>query len=73
MASFCKQCSIANFGEDFGDLKGITHPEDWEKELACVVICEGCGFIQVDPEGNCISKDCLEKHGRKDNESNSKM
>jgi len=60
MADFCKQCSIRIFGKDFGDLKGITKKEDFEKDLACIVICEGCVTIQVDPEGNCISKDCLE-------------
>lgn len=62
MADFCQQCSITGFGEDFGDLKGITKQEDWDKGLSCLVICEGCGGIQVDPDGRCISKDCLENH-----------
>ena len=57
MADFCKQCSIEHFGEDFGDLKGCTTKEDWAKGLAAIVICEGCGIIQVDPEGSCISDD----------------
>lgn len=61
MADFCKQCSIDLFGQDYGDLKGITKQNDWENGGACVVICEGCGFIQVDPEGNCVSQDCIEK------------
>jgi hypothetical protein len=25
------------------------------------VICEGCGLIQVDQLGQCISKDCLKQ------------
>lgn len=62
MADFCKQCSIETFGEDYGDLSGITKQEDWEKGLAAVVTCEGCGFIQVDPDGYCVSADCFEKH-----------
>lgn len=67
MADFCKQCSIHHFGTDYGDLSGVTPKEDWEKGLAQVVICEGCGPIQVDPEGNCVTSDCLcqgkEGHG----------
>ena len=61
MADFCRQCSIDHFKEDFGDLKGITKEEHWQKAMACQVICEGCGYIQVDPDGNCVSPDCVEK------------
>lgn len=60
MADFCKQCSIETFGEDFEDMKGlVTEAEYGEGYLACV-LCEGCGSIQVNPEGECVSKDCLE-------------
>lgn len=60
MADFCAQCAEALGFEDLNDLAGITHPEDFnEHGRACVVICEGCGPIQVDPAGNCISPDCL--------------
>lgn len=62
MADFCKQCSEDKFGEDFKDLAYITAVDDWKEGKAAVVICEGCGPIQVDPDGNCISDDCLEKH-----------
>jgi hypothetical protein len=51
MADFCKECSIEIFGEDFGDLANISTPEDTEKELYACVICEGCGYIQVDHTG----------------------
>jgi len=60
MARFCKQCSIDIFGEDFKELAGITTEEDWKSGMAAVVICEGCGSIQVDPDGNCVSAGCLE-------------
>jgi hypothetical protein len=63
MADFCKQCSIAIFGEDFGDLAGITSKEDWKRGYSSVALCEDCGAIQVDPDGNCISIDCRKKHG----------
>lgn len=61
MADFCKQCSLDLFGVDFNELANITSVDDWVLGKACCVICEGCGPIQVDPKGNCIS-DCLEKH-----------
>ena len=65
MADFCRQCSLDLFGPDEeNDMAGITKPEDWANGLSCVVLCEGCGPIQVDPEGNCITPDCLKQHGR---------
>ena len=61
MADFCKQCSLDLFDEDFKELAGITKVESWKNGLAANVICEGCGFIQVDPDGNCVSNDCIQK------------
>lgn len=65
MADFCKQCSEEIFDEDFEQLKGLSTPEDTENELYASAICEGCGFIQVDHHGQCISPQCLKKHGVK--------
>jgi hypothetical protein len=59
MADFCKQCSIDIFGKDHRELADITPKDAWEKGLAMSTICEGCGVIQVDPDGNCVSEDCL--------------
>lgn len=59
MADFCKQCSIDLFGKDFQELAKITTEKDWKEGKACGVICEGCGMIQVDPDGNCVSNDCI--------------
>lgn len=61
MADFCKKCSIDMFGEDFNDLAGISTLEDDAKELYANVICEGCGCVQVNSKGECISEDCLKK------------
>lgn len=59
MASFCQQCSIDVFGEDYGDFEGCV-PEGHLR----LSICEGCGFNAVlDHEGKCVSRDCLKKHG----------
>lgn len=49
MADFCKKCSIEHFGEDFGDLTGIC----LEGQVV-ETICEGCGWIKVDHQGNEI-------------------
>lgn len=59
MADFCKACGEATFGPGYNDAKGLTSQDDWARGLAAVFLCEGCGFIQVDPEGNCVSPDCL--------------
>jgi len=62
MADFCKQCSIEMFGKDYGDFKGISSEEDTKNDLYPLVLCEGCGPIQVDHEGKCVSPDCVGKH-----------
>ena len=53
MAAFCQQCAN-EFGEP-GDFEGCAPFE--------VVLCEGCGAIQVNEQGECISPDCLKRHG----------
>lgn len=64
MADFCKQCSLEHFGHDFKDMAGLTTPEDVAIGMYAVVLCEGCGPVQVDEDGSCISEDC-EKQGHK--------
>lgn len=59
MADFCRACSEELFGKDFGELAKLTPQEVWDQGKAAAVICEGCGYIQVDPAGNCASPDCL--------------
>lgn len=51
MADFCKQCSIDFFGEDCKDLANLG---ECNKDEGFSVICEGCGLILVDKDGNCI-------------------
>lgn len=62
MADFCWYC-IQDFGisPEENDLKGLSKFGDTMAGLYPVVICEGCGYIQVDHLGRCISKDCYEK------------
>jgi hypothetical protein len=61
VADFCKACGEQLFGEDFKELAGLTKQEDWLQGLAAFALCEGCGPIQVDPHGNCVSDDCILK------------
>lgn len=63
MADFCKECSKDLFNADTNDLTGIVTAEDTAKGfISSVVICEGCGPIQVDHEGSCKSEDCIGDH-----------
>lgn len=63
MADFCKQCSIKFFGKDFRELAGFTTKADDEAGLFMEVICEGCGFVMVNSEGECQGgKSCLDDH-----------
>lgn len=59
MSDFCKQCSIDNFGKDFEELAGHSTAEDTANKLYAIVICEGCGVIQVNHLGECVSPDCM--------------
>jgi hypothetical protein len=59
MPDFCRACSLELFGEYDGDMDGITSQEGWARGQAGVWICEGCGPIPVDPEGNCLWPVCL--------------
>lgn len=66
MADFCKQCSIENYNEDSGDLRGIAKRDLTSEEKLMgngwPALCEGCGPTIVDDEGKCISSYCLKKH-----------
>ena len=63
MADFCKQCSIEMFGEDFENLKGLGDGTELKPGYGWSVLCEGCGPIIVNDDGECIDKGCLKKHG----------
>ena len=64
MADFCYECFVEMFSGHEGidpsknDFAGISTKEDTEANMFPVVLCEGCGAIQVDHEGYCVSDDC---------------
>lgn len=49
MSDHCTTCM-----PEFKDLVGVTDAEAWADGRAAVVLCEGCGATQVDPDGNCL-------------------
>lgn len=51
MADFCKQCNSAIWGDDDipSDFEGICAPGHM-----LLVLCEGCGEVFVDYDGNCL-------------------
>lgn len=57
MADFCRACSIEIFCEDFGDLKGLGNGKTLTPDCGWVAICEGCGYITVNDEGECQTHD----------------
>ena len=58
MADFCRQCSIELFDNDYENLKGLTSARGTAKGEYASVLCEGCGFIHVESDGNCVSSEC---------------
>lgn len=62
MADFCKQCSIAMFGEDTGDLKGLGNGKPLPKGHGWQVLCEGCGPTLVLDDGSCMGNCIIKEH-----------
>lgn len=54
MADFCQQCSLAIFDEDSRDLANLTASNIG----TIIVLCEGCGMVQVDVNGKCVDDGC---------------
>ena len=57
MSDFCNQCD-----PDLAGMAGLSTEEDTKAGLFPIVLCEGCGLIQVDHLGNCVSEDCEGDH-----------
>lgn len=65
MADFCTQCTAELLGEEghSGDFVGLSTAAETAAGLYQIVLCEGCGAIQVDHTGRCVSVDCIKRHG----------
>lgn len=63
MADFCKQCSLEYFGEDFKELANLGRGRELSEGCGWTAVCEGCGFIVVNNEGECVDKGC-KLHGQ---------
>lgn len=62
MADFCRECSIELFDKDFHDLANLSTEQQTKDELYVLALCEGCGPIQVDHTGTCVTIGCLRNH-----------
>jgi len=63
MADFCAQCSDRIFELDIpSGFTGMTTEKDTLKGRFITVLCEGCGLVQVDHKGVCVT-DCMRHHG----------
>ena len=51
MAEFCAQCA-----KQYGMSNGFIN--ECKPNYLATVICEGCGVIQVNHKGECVSHDC---------------
>ena len=55
MADFCLQCANDLFGSSDdpvkSDFHGLLSKEDFYNGYLLPVLCEGCGYIHVDPLG----------------------
>lgn len=62
MADFCVECAKEMWGSKIpSDFVGMTKEEDTLNDRYITVLCEGCGMVQVDHEGRCVT-DCLRHH-----------
>lgn len=58
MADLCQQCTQEIFGVDWdNDLYGLCGPDEIVR-----VLCEGCGWTDVNEEGVCVNPECP-RHG----------
>lgn len=65
MADFCKQCTEDNICLDGpNDFEGVISEAEEAAGTTAVVLCEGCGPIQVNRAGECLSVDCDKNHGK---------
>ena len=56
MADFCFDCYKFMFGNDMGecDLAGLITKEEMDQGFVVRALCEGCGVIQIDYNGQKI-------------------
>jgi hypothetical protein len=53
MAEFCNQCA-KKLGRPTGDFANLVSWWKHYKGFGAIVLCEGCGLVQVDRRGNFV-------------------
>lgn len=56
MADFCHQCTFELFGEELAPFNDFVDPSVEDDEMI-TVLCEGCGYIDVDSKGRRLHWD----------------
>lgn len=56
MADFCHECTFEMFGEGYAPFNDMTNP-DLGDDFMQSVLCEGCGYINVDKFGRKLHWD----------------
>jgi len=56
MADFCKTCCFNFFGVDISDFDAIISEEDYSNGMVANVLCEGCGYIEVNHKGEKVER-----------------
>lgn len=56
MADFCHKCTFEMFGDELAPFNDFVNPSLADDEMQAV-LCEGCGFIQVDNRGRKLHFD----------------
>ena len=68
VADFCLQCN-RDFGLDYSDFSHLSQDRlPLEPGYGYPALCEGCGPTLVNDAGECISSDCLRRHGLRGSE-----
>ena len=69
MADFCYDCTEELFGQQYAkdnDMASIVSREEYEQHgITAKVLCEGCGFIEVDHIGKRLENARISSNNKK--------
>ena len=69
MADFCYDCTEELFGQQYApknDMSGLVSREEYEQHgITAKVLCEGCGFIEVDHRGKWLENARISSDNKK--------
>lgn len=63
MSAYCGDCYRWLFGRTGSDFAGLLSQKEWDHGYTLTVLCEGCMWTEVDPEGECLGGCSSDDHG----------